>query len=356
MSVFSSALTSTLLSLTRAQQLALSRTTLPGMRVRVTDGFVVTGAFGLTGDGFYAPSGATVNGKPVYAIIPSDDVGDGRSRFEYTDFGGGAFAWAFFNSNATNADGTDVASPWLVSSWVGDNSGIVLTNPPIQELQVPSSAIGGMFVPACGNTANIGIFVDGGVYNGKRYYTLLGTGSGPGGGSGTFSWETALSVPGVGSVTGWFLFNAADGSAIFYSTENVARPDLVTTWTAILINGATLPAPTVASVTEGELVAGVDVEGAGDATVNGTHPPVRTSEGRILYSNADASTYYSGGDWRIDDTNVIGAAVARCTSTAAFPWGLTYTTTGDGTPPAPTLYRNDVCAWQNWRTIYPTPT
>lgn len=94
-----------------------------------------------------------------------------------------------------------------------------------------------MLVSGAGTSAVNGLYIQTGTVNGRAYYNKSGTASN----QHAISWE----VSGVGE---WGIFGAS-GSPPYYSTDDVATPDLVTTWTVNGFGGGSGPAPTVTSIT-----------------------------------------------------------------------------------------------------------
>lgn len=311
---------------TNAQKLSLPANTAVGTKVKVSDGFVVSGVGNPDVDGFYYPSGTTINGKPVYQLVGFDNT-------HTLNWETGGVGWYFQWDAVHGVD--DVAFPWLVTTW-NDGTIPTLTHPAVQQLAAPSSAQGGVFVS--GGTLD-GIYTT--MLNdqaGKHRYQLLGVNSD----------DNISNIAWVDDspFLGWKIFSDV-GDALYYSLSNVATPDLASNW-----KNASDDSPasiTVTNVSQGELDDGVTVAGAGTSSVNGIIQSLPTgSNGFPAYGDIDgtASHVTNGADGHWYATSNVNYIA---TSNAGFPFGLTFTP-DDGTPPAPTVTRNNIASEANWST------
>jgi hypothetical protein len=330
----------TVQELLNSQKLSLPANTPLGTRVKVTDGFVVSG----TGapDGFYAP-GPTVNGRTSY-VWPSGIDGDGNGQCFWT-----GIHWLIQNASQSES-GDDVAAPWLVAIW-GDL--FTLTHPAVQELTAPSTAQGGVFVSGGTQDGIYVVSVAVSPLNGRNYYLILGTANID---------DTHLNWTGLNTINdtlghgpsspGWLVSNTNTGDYYYYSLSDTATPDLASNWKNA--NDDSPASITVSNVTQGELDAGMLVSGAGTEAVNGsfvnrnTILSARPSYGHV----ANPAILIKAND--LDDVDVIdiNGSTPYATNEAAlfFPWIGTWTT-DTGTPPAPTVTRDDVASEANWSNV-----
>jgi hypothetical protein len=117
----------------------------------------------------------------------------------------------------------------------------------------------------------------------------------------------------------------------YYSTDDVATPDLCTTWTA---DSGDLPVPTV---TVGQQkFPNIVVSGAGSIYVNGTYISNRLSYGRPRYVlSLGGVIYFNGTGWEIFDPG--GVSVYSSADDVATPDLCTTWTVVDGDAPVPTV-------------------
>ena len=301
-------------SLTNADKLLLPANTPVGTRVDVTDGFYLSG-FGDVTDGYWYQEG-TLNGKPFYrkhGLINDSSVAYDSGRwFIYAGDDGGS---------VENAASGNEASPWL-ASWPT----ALFINPAPQILVAPSTALGGVFVSG-GTQDGIYIRLQGAP---KDRFILLGAVE-------DFSifWHVALAL--------WIIADGKSGEALYYSSSNVAAPDLASDWLDTNDNPASI---TVTAITLGELNAGVSVAGSAQSSVNVPHVVDPTGangfpEGRFYYvpltgNNDGLSVNVGFWSWAGDPGSV---------DAPAFPWEA------DWSPNAsvPTVARNDVASEANWQ-------
>lgn len=187
-------------SLTNVQKLSLGSATPVGTRVQVTDGFVMSGESDPLTNGFFYPSG-TQNGKPQYFNV--EGLANGYDPIHYS-----GTAWRSAGGSEAALGSEDF--PWQ-ASWT--LVGLILTHPAVQELTVPSTAQGGMFVS--GGTQD-GVWVkdvESTSDDGKDSYTILGQSVG---GDYSLFWSAFLAK--------WNLISAGDD--VYYSLSDVATPDL----------------------------------------------------------------------------------------------------------------------------------
>lgn len=344
-------------SLLNAQKLSLPANTPVGTRVQVTDGFVVSGLPNPQLNAAYLPSarefpllgisGGTHGGRDYYSTP------DGYGICFWDD---GGLYWVidkFDDSYAVNGITNDT-EPWESVNWT-DGSGpvaVTLTHPAVQELTAPSTAQGGVFVSGGTQDGIHARLTD--PVNGKAAY--LGLGLDPNNISYTVTYSSSFitDFTAENDGTGWAIISNV-GIFTYYSLSNVATPDLATNW-----KNASDDSPasiTVTSVTQGELDAGVLVAGAGSSAANGVGVgPTRYVDGEdpgtYGIGNLTGDTvraYFGGSAWVIGNPNNFvnyGSAQKK-----AFPWQITDLAADTGTPPAPTVTRDDVASEPNWNNV-----
>ena len=255
--------------------------------------------------------------------------------------GGGPFL-AYAVLTVTNAEklslplSTPVGQLVTVTDW--EAAGL---SGPNQQLQAPSTAITACFVSGCGSTDVIGIYTQNGTNNSKPYYNILGQG------------DSVTDYAIVNDGSKWQITNGA-GEARYESADNPALPASAT-WVRVPGFG-TDPAPTVTSVTQGELDAGVLVSGAGTATSNGVFAGL--PNGGLFVDSIVPSVSDSGltlqwaaiyGVGSIFDAS-IGDTTYNAIGSVAFPWQLAWSVLA-GDSPTPSVQRDDIAAEANWLTI-----
>lgn len=317
--------------------LSLPSDTPVGTQVNVTDAFQFSGAVGGSA-GFYYPYG-TDSGKVKYQLaggLPDQD----RTQWDSAEV-----AWLVVNNGELHFFSTDdVEFPWLVTTWqASSGSGTPTTiNPVLQELQTPSTAQGGVFATGAGDAAFSGIYTVRGTSNTKPFYNLLNQGDEPG--VSGIDWRALGGILG----TGWAITDDS-GTIGYYSVDAVATPDLATTWISLT---ASNPAPTVTSITQGELAAGISLAGAGSSQMNG--PQLASPDGvrnRYDWTPNFNTSVWDIGTWFLNNTDSVSGIGYSIPSEVAFPWQAPSFSVEDGTPPAPSVDRNDVAAVLNWQTV-----
>ncbi len=321
-------------SLTNAEKLSLPANTPVGTQVQVTDGFVVSGVGAA--NGFYRANGQS-NGKDFYQRVPITRQDGQTYTFEWD----GDTTWYFNDPDGGSVDTStdDVAQPWQATFSTASTQ-----HPGHQQLLTPSTAQGGVFLPVATELPNaVGIYPAQGIRNGKEFYTLVGTQPFQ---DNDVRWESdvALTItrPGDFTSAGW-VWEEIDG--YYYSLSDVATPDLATDW-----KNASDDSPasiTVTSVTQGELVAGLTVAGAGQTNdTNATFAATGDQLGRKFYTPVDHPGYDPvgwNGVWYLGDGAYTGGAAK------AFPWEPT--DYSGSPPPTPTATRNDVASEANWTNL-----
>jgi hypothetical protein len=237
---------------------------------------------------------------------------------------------------------TPVGTEIMVSDW--EAAGLA---GPHQRLKAPSTAQGGVFVVNNDEglaALNQGIFTKRGQVNGKDYFDLLGYEAADGHN------EVAWNIVDPGAETPVYRWEISGVTlALVYSLSDVATPDLASNWKNV--SGDSPASITVTSVSVGELVAGVLVAGAGTTTANDVY--VGVNESPIFYRAVN------GSDWIENEGADVGGFVFAIANgvflyqkqAAAFPFSAGVWTSPNGTPPAPTVARNDVASEANWEVI-----
>jgi hypothetical protein len=299
-----------------------------GQQVRVSDGFVVSGHSVAAANGFYFYYTATTYLKSLPFL---DDGSDFRAHHDGTSW----FIGSDNDGTVSAANGNETY-PWE-ADWSG--VGITLTHPALQQLAAASTTVAGVVV--LGGTQD-GIFLIHYAIGIPPFdrdndsYLLLG--------------NTDFRLRWTSSM---WLLDDIDDNHYYYSLSDVATPDLALNWK----NAAddTPASITVATVTQGELDAGVTVAGAGTSAANGAYDVRNSYDGRQHYNfvgqptDFDARSILNGaGFWVVNDTE--GSAYYIATSGSAFPWGQTFDV-GAGDPPAPTVTRNDIASEANWDNV-----
>lgn len=190
--------------------------------------------------------------------------------------------------------------------------------------KAPSTAVAGYFV--AGGTQD-GIYTPRFLVNNRPHCVILGGDDDTGG----F----------LESDTQWLIHipNQQGGDAIYYSNDDVATPDLCSTWLDANTNQPV--ALTVTPVTQGELDAGCVLSG-GDVASNGTVLANGAYNGRNNYT--DISGESALFQWN-DEWDSGGAPFSSANT--AFPWQADWS----GNSPAPTVTRNDVASVANWEVV-----
>jgi hypothetical protein len=210
-----------ILDVTNTEKLQLATSTPIGQKVKVNDGFILSGGAELAKTVAFWAAAGTYNGKPRY-VRSDSDVDTTVIRWI-----GGKWNIAEVDGNGLEYDSTeDTDFPWQVTVWKDFNNGDIVadpqplfTYPAIQQLSAPSTAQGGVFVSGGmqdgiythrPNTDNYGLvgISDNDVVNG--FASIRFNGNYPNG------WEIISPSP--------------DGVDLYYSLDNVATPDLATSW------------------------------------------------------------------------------------------------------------------------------
>lgn len=338
-----------ILSLTNNQKLSLPPATPGGTQVNVTDWMTVAGAGTAEVNAIYSDRGPSVGGKNYYNILGTIDSSE-VSSIVWVDFGAG-LSWNIvdaFGSILYRSD-EDVATPDLVTVWdVNDGAGPAPTvTTTLQQLNAPSSTVTAMFVGGAGTAEANAIYTGRGMSGGKEYFNILGApdDSGP----------LAAVWGDFGSGDGWNITDI-DGIVLYFSAEDVATPNLVVTWIAVT---GSLPVPTVSPITQGELDAGALPQNAGTTSVNIPMLVTSPSLGFPQYTgfNLPSSSQIvygqdiTGFSIHDPDSNDLYEATGN---NGPFPWNQTYAVGGGtGTPPAPTVIRDDVASEANWGPVTP---
>jgi hypothetical protein len=208
----------------------LSGSWLVGTIVHVSDGFTTTGLtiYGSDYNYLYVENG-TLNGKRNYTAV--DDDPD-QKKFSWSPapiYYGLPDGWYYWSNNLGyflwSTD--DVADPWLASSAGRDVNlaSVLLTHPAVQQLAAPDTSQGGVFVS--GGTQD-GVYTNRAVYNDKPTSNLLGQGEDNQ--ISAITWFTDISTSGFGPAVAGFIIFGNDGLPAYYSTSNVATPDLASNW------------------------------------------------------------------------------------------------------------------------------
>jgi hypothetical protein len=302
---------------TNAQKLSLPTNTAVGTRVKVSDGFVVSGAGSSAANKFWFRDGVW-NGRNAYLFAGgSSIVADGDAvRWSGTqwEMGTSATDVLYFSTD-------DVLEPWLVTTWQtanGVNPLPVLTHPVVQQLAAPSSAQGGVFVS--GGTQD-GIYVSSGIDSnfGRTNFGLLGQ-------STVSSATDPYAFGWNGDEAKWQILDAGQ-FVLYYSLSDVATPDLATDW-----KNASDDSPasiTVTSVTGGQVAAGMKFGSdfyAVTTPVNG-----RNAYHDVLGVAPDFT--FNGSIWTDGTHNGTGAP--------AFPWNVT----------GITITQDNVASETNWTNV-----
>jgi len=401
---------SAVLSLTNAQKRSLPPNTPVGKRVQVTDGFVASG-FGDARDGLWIFS------EGAYYHI---DNSSGEVLGSFHDTGGGHWAWSLGEGEPMASDDSGATNPWdstwtgagltlthpavqeltapsteqggvFVSggtqdgvytdrgidgrryynllgqpdsapsgdgnygvSWDGvdrwtirDETGAVLYYS-LSDVATPDLA--GTDKAAMFDLASEEVLTMRGTLNGKPYYNALGRPDGV--------HNDALSWTGAA----WVRYQS-DGTTAATSTDDVATPDLATFDNTEVSNISWLDASddapadiAVTSVSQGELDAGVTVEGAGSANVNRIYLRSGAETGMPRWSglggeNAERIVANIPIEQPYAIRNDLDENYQSDTM-VALPWNAPFSVT-DGLPPAPTVTRNDVASEANWQIVTP---
>lgn len=307
----------------------------------ITNGVIVKGAGTVTVNGFYTPRG-TESGKEYYNLEGRADnpfiasiVWDGSQWGIYTP--DGDIAYSSFDDTAT----PELAA-WSSAGFFGlePAPGVMV----LQQLNTPSSTVAAMFPSGAGSAETNAIHTERGTNGGKPYYNTIGQADALM--SSSILWHDA----GAGIFV-WDIFNSLN-TIIYRSLDNVATPDLVTTW---IVAPGNEPAPVVFPITQGELDAGAFVLNAGTPEANGAYPSMPGS-GVNRYQQIDNGHRVVSGNllipvWSVED-EVDGAWQYLNSTAAAFPFGLTFTV-NIGDPPAPTVQRSNPAGEPNWGPVTP---
>lgn len=184
----------------------------------------------------------------------------------------------------------------------------------------PSSSPSAL-VSGAGSTDANGEYTPTGTHNGKPFFNLSGTSPG----------LSAISWTG----SAWQILSAGAG-VLYSSTENVASPWLVVTWT--VDEDGTGPAPVVASSATNAVVSG-----AGTPEANGVYRYTGFSNGFPFYNlsgtdpAAFAITNEGGGSFIWHIYAAASSSLYENEAGAAFPWLDAGWGVGGGDSPAPTV-------------------
>jgi hypothetical protein len=290
---------------------------------------VVSGAGTAEANGIWIKTGIGNDGEGFYERL--GNVGDGTTAILREGAGEDdppydAGAWVISVADAFYKSAEFVAHPWLVTAWDDISS---TGGAPTVTAQIMHPAV---FVSGAGTSEANGIYVAIGIYNGRQRFLLLGATDNGAESSSEIFWSSGDAA--------WYI--VLDGGTNAYA--NAA--DVPFPWTGALNvqGGGDSPAPTLSLITQGELVAGVTVAGAGNESINrafSNHGP-DSANARPFYEYVDAS------DDIISPASSVWIVPGYLSSTRpTFPWLATYSI-DDGAPPAPTVSRNDVAAEANW--------
>jgi hypothetical protein len=321
---------------------------LPGQIVRTKGVILVSGAGTAEANGIYTERGEA-NGKPFYNKLGSLTTNPADDPSSCIFFGFGQWAIAgqhgdvFYSVDSESPDGT----MWTFSQGALP-APTVTKSQLLERYKAPDETIVAVFMS--GGTQGM-ICVVKTDESGKPGFELLGEYAGP---------TTNVDMAGfhwvdLGTGLRWnYQDGAGNGlsSTIYYSLSDVARPDLATDW-----RNASDDSPasiTVTPITRGELEAGVTVSGAGTSEVNTSWLVNGNSQHRNKYSNPNFVSDYPivatsiSGNWSMM-AETLDDEVSQGTF-STFPWQATWTIT-NGTPPAPTVTRNDVVNPNNWELL-----
>jgi hypothetical protein len=356
--LFASALTAaqsvhaSILDVTNAEKLQLATSTPIGQKVRVSDGFYVSGT-GSELDGFYVKFPTQFNEFDQYVQPGGREGNDNNGPSLALIRGSGGDLWQFIGTDGDWHIASDEAvEPWNVTTWTPRSgySAPTLTHPAVQELKAASTSQTAVFVSGAGTRETNGIYTMRGVNDGKPYFVLLGA-------------EDDLGVPifsrtniiywDAGGAT-WLMIGSDNGAGSPYtSTDDVAFPWLAT-W---VVTDGDAPVPTLTPIFQGELDAGVTVAGAGTNSDNGTYLVTGAENGIPIYQKSALQiSFFDGGLWLSTDggfpVDYAGDATPK------LPWQSSWSV-NDGAAPAPIVSRDDVASEANWilsedDTILPT--
>ena len=296
-------------------------------------------------NGTYTPNG-TQNGLPRFAASSSRSL-----FFSGTAGEGGRWNLAYdpnldsqYYSQAYNNEEEgyiDPTVPWAPEVVWEPQPGIALPDQGVSYSQA-------VFISGAGTAEANGIYTERGTNLGRPAYTLLGI-------QGFDEFLASIAWNGEG----WAIHDT-NGNSGYVSLEDVAFPWLVTSWTPF---DDLAPAPTATSITQGELDAGVTVAGAGTSDANAiyTKRGVGPNGGEPIYNkvgeaNSNFSSIFDsnggGSSWVIADGS--GNAYYDATTVRALPTGVYVVDAGS--PPSPTVTRNDIASEANWQVFNQTPT
>ncbi len=299
---------------------------------------LVSGAGDSEVDGEYSPRGTYMDFAYYNKVgQPSDPLSHSIYNEEDT--------WYMNAGDGVLYSAGGTLHPWG-GEWIAIGDG---TSPAPTVTEIPRTNV--VYRLLAPSPAQGGVFVSGGTQDGIYEIYELGTeatlrrlGEGLDGDAAGGNWFTRGLDYGEG--VRWTL--AFDGSPVYYSLSDVASPDLATDW-----KNASDDSPagiTVTSVSVGELNAGVTVAGAGSASVNGPQINTGSTSGRPLYTAPSRTTQCSGSEWTMNEDNEVAGTAYTATAAGGFPWGLSWDVL-DGSSPAPTVTRNDICAPSNWEVV-----
>ncbi len=197
------------------------------------------------------------------------------------------------------------------------------------QLNAPSEDQGGVFVS--GGTAD-GIYAINGEAFGRGLFDMLGGGPG----------DDSVFWNGVQ----WSIATAVDG-IIYYSLSDVSTPDLASDWKNA--SDDTPAGITVTSITQGELDAGIFAERAGFDS--GVYISQGNQNGFSIYVDSLGGFAASVGPAGLWNISALDDGAFLSDSLTAFPWQADNYIPDDGTPPAPTVTRNDIAAPANWAPV-----
>jgi len=113
---------------------------------------------------------------------------------------------------------------------------VYMVRMPEERFEIPAEEVTQIEVSGSGNPLSHGIYDEMGTYNGKPYYNLDGE---------VGQADTGDPVTGIywnGTTWGFSYWNGVSAEVLFFSTDDVDTPDLVTTWQILL---GTAPVPTI---------------------------------------------------------------------------------------------------------------
>ncbi len=201
----------------------------------------------------------------------------------------------------------------------------------------PSSDEVAVFVNTADGAAGRGIYTNRGSINGKPYFNLIG-----------FS----------NSVTDYAIY--WDGSRWNISVESVAvaisYDEVDNPWEATWKNEEGSMGAIAIVVAQGELDAGITISGAGNSGADGILVNINTPMNGFPVWNKVATgdntvlSHDAGGTYYYYDEFTVSYQYMT-TDNVAFPWSSNNWDVYVGSPPAPTIVRNDIASPSNWTQI-----